>query len=259
MTGYQRPVTDPVSSSWADHKYRDPPSSEPGTDYACAYGTWILAADSGVIIDLQTGNGGGTGRYVTIGLDDGNTVRYLHLSEIAVGLGTRVARGDAIAISGASGYGNDWHYGPHVHTTLWIGPAWESPTVDFDTYVGEPPPPAVARLDDEMPQFFEPNVIVWANGWANSYDAQVYAAMKSYANDPNNPSTQWVRDTWVRESWAAVEGIQKRQSDVIAVADASAAATERRWSVGLVVAIVLGLAADVPLILIAVALLSQRV
>lgn len=135
--GYLRPCNAPISSSWQDHKNRNPPSSEPGTDYACAYGTPILAAEAGLISDAKTTNGAATGRYVTISLDSGSTVRYLHLSSLIVSRGQRVSRGQQIAWSGASANGSDWGVGAHVHTTLWPGAIWAAPTVDFERYTEE--------------------------------------------------------------------------------------------------------------------------
>ena len=105
---YALPAGDvPVSDTWQGHKNRNPPSSEPGTDYACAYGTILVAAASGTIADLKTSNGSATGRYVTIDLDDGRRTRYLHMSEIWVGVGQRVNQGDHVGKSGASANGSD--------------------------------------------------------------------------------------------------------------------------------------------------------
>ena len=134
--GYLRPVDAPISASWQDHKNRNPPSGEPGVDYACSYGTIIIAAGNGVIADLTYSNGGGTGRFVAIDLDDGKRIRYLHLSDIYCSVGDRVVQGQGIAVSGASGYGNDWHYGPHVHATLFPEQWYDwSNTLDFELYL----------------------------------------------------------------------------------------------------------------------------
>jgi hypothetical protein len=141
---YRLPVDAPVSCSWQCHRDRDPPSSEPGTDYASAYGTPIAAAGAGWISDVKSDPGDATGRFIQLSLDDGRTVRYLHLSTIWRGYGARVVAGEGLGESGASGYGNDWHYGPHVHTTLWNGPAWSGPTIDFALYAGE-------EDEDDMP------------------------------------------------------------------------------------------------------------
>ena len=150
--GYVQPAPAPISSSWQDHKDRNPPSSEPGTDYATAYGTAVACAEAGTVVDLSWSNGGGTGRYVAVDLDDGRRVRYLHLDAIWVGVGQRVGRGQAIAASGASGFGSNYGYGPHVHVTLFPGHAYDfGATLDFQTYVGDPtPPPDEPTQEAEM-------------------------------------------------------------------------------------------------------------
>jgi murein DD-endopeptidase MepM/ murein hydrolase activator NlpD len=140
MSSYAAPADVWISATWQDHKNRNPPSSEPGTDYATAYWTPVLCADSGTVVDRKDSTSGGTGRYVTIRLNDGRTVRYLHLAEVWVGVGQHVDRGQWLAASGASGHGSEWGYGAHVHVTLWPGAIWASPTIDFERYVGEPEP-----------------------------------------------------------------------------------------------------------------------
>src|ERR671912_423754 len=116
--GYTAPHGDCyVSADWYNHCcQRNPPSTEPGTDYACAYGSQVKAAGKGRISDLKSSASNATGRYVTIDLDDGRRVRYLHLSAIYVSVGNRVSAGSIVAASGASGYGSDWYYGSHDHT-----------------------------------------------------------------------------------------------------------------------------------------------
>lgn len=128
----------PVSASWQVHKDRNPPSSEPGTDYGTVYGTPVTAPWSGAVIEIKSSNSYATGRYVALALDDGRSCRALHLSQVRASVGQRVARGDVIGVSGASGYGSDWYYGPHVHQTLWPGAYWADPTIDFALHVGEP-------------------------------------------------------------------------------------------------------------------------
>lgn len=137
--GYQIPCNSPISSSWGGHKGRKPPSTEPGTDYACGYGTNVMCAENGRVVDQKSSTSGGTGRYVTVDLDDGRRVRYLHLSRILVSNGQRVGRGQVIAKSGASGFGKEDGYGAHVHVTLWAGHYYKfgsAATIDFQKYVG---------------------------------------------------------------------------------------------------------------------------
>lgn len=138
--GYALPTpTSYVSCSWQCHRDRNPPSTEPGTDYGSGYGSNVYAADNGKVSDLKTSNSNATGRYCTIDLDDGRRVRTLHMSSISVSVGQRVTRGQLIGKSGASGYGDDWYYGPHAHQTLWSCYCYNfcaDCTIDFAKYVG---------------------------------------------------------------------------------------------------------------------------
>lgn len=144
---YLRPCGDVrISSSWQDHRNRTPPSGEPGTDYAVPVGTPIRAAADGVIVDRKDTTSTATGRYLALRADDGNYIRYLHLRSSSVLPGTRVSRGQVIALSGASGFGYESGYGPHVHVSLWLGGTplqlGFTNSVDFENY---------AEPEDPMP------------------------------------------------------------------------------------------------------------
>ncbi|QNN98086.1 lysin A [Microbacterium phage Fede] len=138
--GYLRPTTTPtISCSWQCHRDRPTPSTEPGTDFACAYGSSLVAPEDGVIVDIKTTTSGATGRFVTIDLNDGRRVRLLHLSRVLVNSGQKVVRGQEVAKSGASGFGKEWGYGAHVHTTLWDRHAYsfgKNATMDFVPQMG---------------------------------------------------------------------------------------------------------------------------
>jgi murein DD-endopeptidase MepM/ murein hydrolase activator NlpD len=213
--GYVTPADVDVSDNWQDHKDRD--SAEPGTDYKTAYGTDCRMPGDGYIWLIDNSNSGAEGKRLQLIMDNGQIIDFIHASYIYGFNGQRVLKGQrGIFFSGASGYGNDWYYGPHVHVTLRAHSGLPfSDTLDFEQYVFDDLPGPSKRLEDDMPAFFEGNVISWPNGFSNSYDAQVWAALKSYCDDPDNPSTQWVRDTYVRESWATVEALQKMQIDKI--------------------------------------------
>lgn len=137
---YLRPCGDVrISSTWQGHRDRNPPSGEPGTDYAVPIGTAVRAAADGVIVDRKDTTTTATGRYLALRTDDGNYIRYLHLRSSAVLPGTRVSRGQVIAESGASGFGSETGYGSHVHVSLWIGGTplqmGFTNSVDFENYV----------------------------------------------------------------------------------------------------------------------------
>jgi murein DD-endopeptidase len=135
------PSTDWVTCSWACHRDRNPPSSEPGTDIGSSYGAQVIAVEEGVVTYVKHSNSGATGRVVEYVLNDGRTTRTLHMAEVWVAVGEAVYTGTVLGLSGASGYGDDWYYGPHAHQTLWDGPAWSGPTIDFELYVGSNPGP----------------------------------------------------------------------------------------------------------------------
>lgn len=148
MGTYLRPCGNVgISSSWQDHKNRTPPSAEPGTDYAVGVGTTVHAVTDGIITEVKTNTSGAMGRVAGMRHDDGNYTRHLHLSAVSVAIGQRVARGDIIALSGASANGSENGVGAHVHTTMWIGQPWISSTVDFERYVGEEEDMALSDTD----------------------------------------------------------------------------------------------------------------
>ncbi|MGJ0388313.1 M23 family metallopeptidase [Microbacterium sp. CGR1] len=181
---YLRPCGDvPISSTWTGHRNRKPPSGEPGTDYAVPRGTPIRAATAGVIVGRKDTTDSATGRYIALRADDGNYIRYLHLTSSSVPNGTRVSRGQIIAYSGASGFGSETGYGSHVHVSLWIGGTPNqlgfTNTVNFENFVEGGPLPIYPE-DDPVPTHqstdFANNVSLPANAWttiAVSY-GQVY-------------------------------------------------------------------------------------
>lgn len=141
MGTYRLPSnTDWVTSSWQDHKNRNPPSGMPGTDYGSSYGAPAYAVEAGTVTVANHSTSSANGRHIGIRLNDGRETWCLHLSEIHVSVGQRVSRGQKIGETGASGFGDDWYYGPHIHQSLWPDDAWDDPTIDFEKYVGEPAP-----------------------------------------------------------------------------------------------------------------------
>lgn len=184
---YLRPCGDvAISSTWQGHRNRKPPSGEPGTDYAVPVGTPIRAAAAGVIVDRKDTTTSATGRYIALRADDGNYIRYLHLSSSAVGNGTRVSRGQVIAYSGASGFGSETGYGSHVHVSLWLGGTPNQlgfpNTVNFENFVDGGPVPIYPE-DDPVPTHqstdLDTNVALPANTWTTVAVAagQLYLAI----------------------------------------------------------------------------------
>lgn len=128
--GLMLPVRTSRMSSWTAHQYRNPPSTEPGTDLYCPIGTPVYAPEDGRVYGYGTSIIPATGRWVGLDLTNGMRFRAMHFSSIALSSTTLynggfVRKGDIIAYSGASGYGEeDWSWNPdtggaHCHATLW--------------------------------------------------------------------------------------------------------------------------------------------
>jgi hypothetical protein len=142
--GYLRPTDGRTLCSRDCHRGRNPPSQEAGTDIWAAFGTPLRAAGAGTVVDVGGGTGPATGYFVTIDLDDGRRIRYLHLWDRYVSRGDRVDRGTIFAQSGGSGYGSmtaaggEGTVGQHVHVTLWPTHAYDfgsdARTLDFEQY-----------------------------------------------------------------------------------------------------------------------------
>ncbi|WP_426624651.1 M23 family metallopeptidase [Leifsonia sp. McL0607] len=120
-------VSRTVSDSFAAHVSRQPPSSNPGTDYVVPVGTSVQAVRAGTVtMSAWWGDGGNT---VRIDHGGGIVTEYLHNSALLVSAGQRVQQGETIALSGNTGSST----GPHLHIVLRIN----GTNVDFEKYVGD--------------------------------------------------------------------------------------------------------------------------
>jgi murein DD-endopeptidase MepM/ murein hydrolase activator NlpD len=79
-----------------------------GVDYRAPEGAPVIAVADGVVV--QAGMSGGSGRLVHLRHGNGYETEYLHLSSIAVRVGSRVRQGDVIGRVGATGLAT----GPHL-------------------------------------------------------------------------------------------------------------------------------------------------
>ena len=88
-----------------------------GVDLRCSVGTLVYAADDGYVVNIrvetdpETGKVKGYGKYLYIRHTNGASTLYAHLSETIVKIGSRVTKGQAIALSGNTGTST----GPHLH------------------------------------------------------------------------------------------------------------------------------------------------
>ncbi|MDR3560156.1 MAG: peptidoglycan DD-metalloendopeptidase family protein [Negativicutes bacterium] len=101
------PITSPFG--WRTHPIFGTQLYHSGIDIGADYGESVHAADGGVIIYADWM--GGYGKAVIIDHGSGITTLYGHNSELLVGEGQRVRKGQTIARAGATGYAT----GPHVH------------------------------------------------------------------------------------------------------------------------------------------------
>jgi len=127
-----------VSDSFDVHRNRNPPSPNPGTDYEAAYGSDFWSVSAGVVTDIDPTFDGSGGRMVHVDHDDGTGADYLHLSVIGVTVGQRVAQGEVMGKTGASGFNSDHGYGAHLHISYRTvhGHAYTNfQSIDFDALV----------------------------------------------------------------------------------------------------------------------------
>ena len=94
---------------WRIHPITNKRSMHTGTDIAANYGTNIVAAESGTVIEV--GWRGGYGRIVMVDHGGGIVTLYAHTSASLVKPGQVVKKGQAIAKIGTTG----WSTGPHLH------------------------------------------------------------------------------------------------------------------------------------------------
>ena len=113
-------------------------------DWAMPVGTPVFAARGGEVVSTfadspgNSSGGNASGNHVWVQHDDGSIGKYLHLDQggVQVGEGETVRSGDAIGMSGNTGYSS----GPHLHFSVSTlgGPfVYESLDVRFDTHLGQ--------------------------------------------------------------------------------------------------------------------------
>lgn len=95
--------TDPISGENALHS---------GLDIAVAEGTSVRAAWDGIV--TETGSDDKKGNYLWMVHKNGNETLYCHCSKILVEKDAVIRAGEAVALSGSTGYST----GPHLHFSI---------------------------------------------------------------------------------------------------------------------------------------------
>ncbi len=105
-----------VSSGFGNRTLNGTANFHRGTDIAAAYGTKILAADAGVIVEYGYQKNG-LGNYIAIDHGNGIISYYGHCSKLesSVSKGTKVYQGQVIAYVGSTGNST----GNHLHFALY--------------------------------------------------------------------------------------------------------------------------------------------
>ncbi len=106
----------------------EPRSAHGGADYRAPTGTPVLAAEAGLVV--LAAHHFFAGKSVFVDHGGGLISMYMHLSRRDVKTGQRVAKGDRLGLSGATGRVT----GPHLH----FGLRWRGARVDPALLLGDP-------------------------------------------------------------------------------------------------------------------------
>ncbi len=107
----QWPANGPKTSDygWRTHPIFGTRRFHAGIDIGAGYGSAVVAAGTGTIVFV--GMKGGYGNTVIVDHGGGIATLYAHQSQLAVGSGESVRRGEVVGYVGSTGYST----GPHLH------------------------------------------------------------------------------------------------------------------------------------------------
>lgn len=106
--------------------YRDAPTAgastfHKGIDISVPVGTSVLATKSGTVVTSTYSSS--AGNYIAIYHGNGVYSYYMHCSSLLVGTGTKVSKGQKVALSGNTGIST----GPHLHFAIYAGGSYVNP------------------------------------------------------------------------------------------------------------------------------------
>jgi len=139
VSSWIRPVEGKITDSFEGHKNRAKPAANPGIDYGVAFGTGVKAVADGVVSGIVSTFTGSGGRMIFLDFPSGHRADYLHLSRIDVLQGQEVKQGQIIGLSGASGLGKEYGYGPHLHFSFRVGgrPTMGAGNIDYEAFLSQ--------------------------------------------------------------------------------------------------------------------------
>lgn len=123
VTSYFGGRVHPITGVYKNHN---------GVDIGASYGSAIIAADSGTVIEASYNSG--YGYYVMISHGNGYSTLYAHMSSIYVSVGETVYQGESIGAVGMTGYAT----GPHIHFEVWVDGYRINPLDFFSDYEVSP-------------------------------------------------------------------------------------------------------------------------
>jgi murein DD-endopeptidase MepM/ murein hydrolase activator NlpD len=129
-----------ITQGWGgQHSHRDAENRH-AVDFAVDEGTPVLAARAGTVMDIESGfstsgrsaTDAGHANYVRILHDDGTMALYAHLKAdgVRVRIGQHVRRGDAIGLSGNTGFSA----GPHLHFVVQVNRGLSLESIPFHMF-----------------------------------------------------------------------------------------------------------------------------
>ena len=130
-----------IEQGWGGRFSHADAANRHAIDFGADIGTPVVAARAGTVMEIENGfarNGhdarqdGERANYVRVLHDDGTMALYAHLDRdgVVARVGQRVRRGDALGLSGNTGYSN----GPHLHFVVQINRGMRLESVPFKMF-----------------------------------------------------------------------------------------------------------------------------
>jgi murein DD-endopeptidase MepM/ murein hydrolase activator NlpD len=195
--------------------------------------------DSGTIAIIDNNPGGAEGRRLEINMDNGQVIDMIHGSWIYGSVGDHVEKGQfGVFFSGASGYGSEFYYGPHLHLTLRANRGLPfSNTLDFELYIEKEEQPKDEEDEDMVNGYYAKGdistTVYWIDG-TSGYRRPVVAGELDAA-------TQFNQATGGKYGTGHVAVMAQSTFDAIPVMsnpEVNTASVVRNWAVAVSVVII---------------------
>ena len=143
-----------IEQGWGGRFSHEDAANRHAIDFGAEIGTPVIAARAGTVMEIENRyalNGhdpqrdGERANYVRVLHDDGTMALYAHLDRdgVVVRVGQHVRRGDALGLSGNTGFSN----GPHLHFVVQINRGMRLESVPFRMFG----PQGILRFSEPAP------------------------------------------------------------------------------------------------------------